>query len=86
MHLSSSLWYTDCEGVGHLLQSPEHGVTLIRTRFVPRLGTALLTGLKEAAPCLPMNRLHVETQTSGMSCGVILRFVFCLQQILEILY
>lgn len=35
MHLSSSLWYTDCETVRHLLQSPEHGVTLITERFVP---------------------------------------------------
>lgn len=36
MHLSSSLWYTDCETVRHLLQSPEHGVTLITQKFVPK--------------------------------------------------
>lgn len=36
MHLSSSLWYTDCETVRHLLQSPEHGPTLITDRFVPK--------------------------------------------------
>lgn len=36
--------------------------------FVPRLSTALLTALRGAARCLPMDR-HVETQTSGTSYG-----------------
>lgn len=53
MHLSSSLWYTDCETVRHLLQSPEHGVTLVTERFVPKAEHYCARRSERSSPLLP---------------------------------
>ena len=82
MHFSSSLWCTDCETVRHLLQSPEHGVTLITERFVPKAEHYCARRSERSSSLLPHAQstyriadMWHELRNSFQICFVVAMFV-----------